>query len=165
MTLPSKLLNSLLLFIAGAVLALAADPTGTITGIVTDPTGGAVAGAKVTVTALNTGLSRTATTANDGGFVFPLMPVGAYSVTVEVSGFRRFEQRGVELRADSSTSVPVTLQIGSVAETVTVEASAEMVETRSGTLSNVVGQQKIIELPLNGRNAAALITLAPAPPT
>src|SRR5262245_27844752 len=80
MTLYSKLLNSSLLFIAGAVLALAADPTGTITGTVTDPTGGAVAGAKVTATALNTGLSRSLTTANDGGFVFPLMPVGAYSV-------------------------------------------------------------------------------------
>src|SRR5947207_14205644 len=90
MTLSSKLSNSLLLFIAGVILAFAAEPTGTITGIVTDPNGGSVAGAKVTVTALNTGLSRSATTANDGGFVFPLLPVGAYSVTVEVSGFRRF---------------------------------------------------------------------------
>lgn len=156
------LLASRFLFILIVVAALvwAADPTGTITGTVTDPTGGAVTNAKITVTALTTGLSRTASTANDGGFVFPLMPVGPYSVAIEVSGFRRFEQRGVEVRADSSTNVPVTLQIGSLAETVTVEANAEMVETRSGTLSQVVGQQKIVELPLNGRNAAALVTLA-----
>src|SRR5689334_25036384 len=96
------------IFLIAAILSFAADPTGTITGTVTDPSGGAVAGAKVSVTALSTGLSRTATTANDGGFVFPLMPVGPYSVAVEVSGFRRFEQRGVDVRADASTSVPVT---------------------------------------------------------
>jgi hypothetical protein len=143
------------------MLAVAADPTGTITGTVTDPSGSAVPNAKLVVTSLTTGFSRNTITAADGGFVFPLMPVGRYSLTVEVSGFRRFEQRPVEVRADGSTSVPVALQIGALSDTVTVEAGAEMVETRSGTLANVVGQQKIVELPLNGRNAAALVTLAP----
>ena len=148
------------LLIAVSALCVAADPTGTITGTVTDPSGGSVAGAKVTAKSLNTGLSRSGTTAADGGFLFPLMKVGPYVVSVEVAGFRRFEQRPVDVRADGSTSVPVTLQIGSTSETVTVEARAEMLETRSGALSSVVGQQKIIELPLNGRNAAALITLS-----
>src|SRR5678810_708093 len=133
----------------------------TITGNVTDPSGSAVPNAKLVVTSLTTGLSRNSITATDGGFVFPLMPVGRYSIAVEVSGFRRFEQRPVEVRADGSTSVAVTLQIGALSDTVTVEASAEMVETRSGTLASVVGQQKIVELPLNGRNAAALVSLAP----
>ena len=149
------------IFIAVSMLAVAADPTGTITGTVTDPSGSAVPNAKLAVTSLTTGFSRNSITAADGGFVFPLMPVGRYSLTVEVSGFRRFEQRPVEVRADGSTSVPVTLQIGALSDTVTVEANAEMVETRSGTLASVVGQQKIVELPLNGRNAAALVTLAP----
>src|SRR5262245_4143693 len=150
-----------LLLIASSMPGLAADPTGTVAGTVTDPTGAAVANAKVTATSLTTGLVRNATTAADGGFVFPLMPVGPYTVAVEVTGFRRFEQRGIEVRADASTSVSVSLQIGAVSDTVTVEANAEMVETRSGTLASVVGQQRIVELPLNGRNAASLVTLAP----
>ena len=153
--------RSIIVAVCAAALAFGADPTGTITGSVTDPSGGAVANAKISVTSLTTGLARNTLTAADGGFVFPLMPVGPYSVAVEAPGFRRFEQRGVDVRADSSVNVPVALQIGSVSDTVTVEAAAEMVETRSGTLSSVVGQQRIVELPLNGRNAAALVTLAP----
>jgi hypothetical protein len=86
--------------------------------------------------------------------------VGAYTLSVEAQGFKRFEQRGVEVKADGSSSVPVVLQIGALSDAVTVEANAEMVETRSGTLSTVVGRQKIVELPLNGRNAATLVLLA-----
>src|ERR1051326_7400170 len=67
----------------------AADPTGTIAGTVLDPSGAAIVGAKVTATNINTGLKREATTASDGGYVFPLVPVGVYSVTVEAQGFRR----------------------------------------------------------------------------
>jgi hypothetical protein len=139
----------------------AADPTGTIAGNVSDPSGAAVAGAKVTATNINTGFTRDATTGSNGGFVFPLLPVGSYSIAVEASGFRRFEQRGVEVRTDQSSTVPVSLEIGSATQSVTVEANAEMVQTQSGALSQVVGQQKIVELPLNGRNAATLILLTP----
>jgi hypothetical protein len=153
----SRLLIALL-FVIGA---FAQQPTGTITGTVSDPSGAAVVGAKVIATNLNTGLTRETTTANDGGYVFPLVPVGVYSVTVEAQGFRRFEQRGVEVRTDASASVPVSLQLGSATQSVTVEANAQMVQTQSGALSEVVSQRKIIELPLNGRNAAALVLLTP----
>ncbi len=148
-------------FFASCFLVLAADPTGTIAGNIADPSGAAVVSAKVTVTAPATGLSRTAATANDGGYVFPLLPTGSYNLSVESPGFKRFEQRGVTVNVDGSTSLPVVLQIGSISDTVTVEANAEMLETRSGTLSMVVGQQKLVELPLNGRNAASLVLLAP----
>ena len=148
-------------FFVSCFLVLAADPTGTIAGNIADSSGAAIVGAKVTVTAPATGLSRTAVTANDGGYVFPLLPTGSYKLSVESPGFKRFEQRGVTVSVDGSTTVPVVLQIGESSETVTVEANAEMLETRSGTLSMVVGQQKLVELPLNGRNAASLVLLAP----
>jgi hypothetical protein len=139
----------------------AAEPTGTIAGTITDPSGAAVANARVNVTALATGLTRSGQSAPDGGYVFPLLPVGSYSVAVEASGFKHFEQRPIEVRADASANLPVALQIGAATESVTVVANAQMVETRSGTISQVVGQQKIVDLPLNGRNAATLVLLAP----
>jgi Carboxypeptidase regulatory-like domain len=151
---------SLLLLLVCAGGLWAAEPAGSIAGTITDPSGGAVANAKITVTATATGLTRTAQSSADGGYLFPLLPVGNYSVVVEASGFKRFEQRPVEVRADASANVPVGLQIGAATESVTVEANAQMVETRSGTISQVVGQQKIVELPLNGRNAASLVLLS-----
>src|SRR5436309_1473808 len=105
----SKNSRSLLLFVCLCVPAFAADPTGAIAGKISDPSGAAVANAKVTATSLNTGFARSATSAADGGFVFPLMPVGPYLLTVETAGFRRFEQRGVEVKADASVNVPVSL--------------------------------------------------------
>lgn len=143
------------------VAVWAQQPTGTITGTVTDPSGAAVVGAKVVAINVNTSLSRTTTTAADGGYIFPLVPVGFYSVSVEAQGFRRYEQRGIEVKTDQPSTAPVSLQIGSATQSVTVEANAEMVNTQSGTLAQVVSQRDIVELPLNGRNAAALVLLAP----
>jgi hypothetical protein len=153
--------NFLCLVLLLSFSAFAAEPTGTIVGTVTDPSGGAIVGARVMITNTATGLVRETSSATDGGYVFPLLPVGTYNVSVETAGFRRFEQRGITVKADSSSSVPISLQIGSITDTVTVEANAEMVETRSGTLSQTINEQRIVELPLNGRNAAALVTLAP----
>ena len=139
----------------------AADPTGTISGTVVDSSGAPVPTARVITVNTATGLSRETNTASDGGFVFPLVPVGPYTVSVEAAGFRRFQQRNITIATDVNVTVPVTLQVGDVAETVTVEARAGLVETRSGTLGQVVNQQKIVELPLNGRNAATLVLLSP----
>ncbi len=153
--------KSIVTFFALCTLLHAADPTGTIAGAILDPSGAPVANARVTATALATGLTRETVSRNDGTYVFPLLPVGFYSVSVEAPGFERLEQRGIEVRADQNSTVPLTLQIGSTTQSVTVEANAQMVETRSGALSEVVSQRNIIKLPLNGRNAAALILLTP----
>lgn len=139
----------------------AADPTGTIAGTVSDPSGAAVTDAKVIATNLQTSLARNTTTGTDGGYVFPLLPAGSYAVFVEAPGFERYEQRGIEVRTDQSATVPIQLKIGSSSQAVTVEANAEMVQTQSGALSQVVSRQNIVELPLNGRNAAALVLLTP----
>jgi hypothetical protein len=157
----AHLLRLLCLFVFSAVFAWAADPTGTIAGNVVDPSGGAIAGARITATNLGTGFNRQTSSSADGGYVFPLLPAGVYSILVEASGFRRFEQKGVEVRTDQSATVSVKLEIGATTETVSVNANAEIIETRSSTLSKVVTTQSVQELPLNGRNAAALVLLAP----
>jgi hypothetical protein len=84
-----RIFTSFLVLTLTSTVLFAADPTGTIVGRVLDPTGAAVVDARIAATAPTTGMSRQTTSASDGGYVFPLMPVGAYTLTVEVSGFRR----------------------------------------------------------------------------
>jgi hypothetical protein len=139
----------------------AAEPTGTLAGTVIDPGGAVIVGAKVAAINTQTGLNREMQSGSDGGFVFPLLPVGSYRISVEAAGFGRYQQTGIQLAADQSATVQISLKIGSAAESIEVTASAQMVEARSGALSQVVNQQKIVELPLNGRNAASLVLLAP----
>src|SRR2546423_2137726 len=115
-------------------LAHADDPTGTISGTVHDPSGAPILRARVLASNTSTGLNRETLTAADGGFVFPLVPVGPYIVSVQAPGFRRFEQRQVTITTDVNVTVPVVLQVGDVAETVTIEAQAGFGETPSGTL-------------------------------
>src|SRR6266404_9507169 len=112
----------------------AADPTGTIAGTVLDPSGAAVVGAKVTATNVATGFTRDTQSAVDGGYLFPLLPVGIYTVAVEAAGFRRSEHKGIQVKADQSSALSISLQIGAATETISVDANAELVETRSGAL-------------------------------
>jgi hypothetical protein len=144
-----------------SVLLSAADPTGTIAGRVVDPSGSVIVSAKLTVASQSTGLLREASSASDGGYVFPLLPPGTYTLTAEAQGFRRYEQRGITVPVNVTVSATVTLQLGALTESISVEANAELVDTRSGTLRQTVDQRKIIELPLNGRNAATLVLLTP----
>ena len=148
-------------FLFLGLAAYGADPTGTIAGTVLDPSGAAVPGAKITATATALASPATTTSAADGWYVFPLLPVGVYSVSVEAAGIPAVRAKGNSGTGGPVVTVPINLELGSTTETVSVEANAELVETRTGTLSKVVTQQSIIELPLNGRNAASLVLLAP----
>ncbi|MGH9424663.1 MAG: carboxypeptidase-like regulatory domain-containing protein, partial [Thermoanaerobaculia bacterium] len=152
------------LFVCCAFLR-AADPTGTISGIIQDPSGAAVANARVTATAIATGLTRETVSANSGAFLFPLLPSGRYSIAAQAAGFERYEQRGIEVKTDQNATVAFTLKIGSSTQSVTVEANAQMIETRSGALSQVITQQKIVDLPLNGRNYLQLASMIPGATT
>ncbi|HWB96756.1 MAG TPA: carboxypeptidase-like regulatory domain-containing protein, partial [Bryobacteraceae bacterium] len=155
-----------LLFVAsltalpGTVFGQARD-TASLFGSVTDAQASAVPGAKVTVTNPATGLTRTVTTDPSGGYVFSLLPVGSYQLTVEGAGFRKFEQRNILLQANENVRADAKLEIGNVQETVTVEALAAQVDTRSATLNHTVDSKSVVELPLNGRNPADLVLLAP----
>jgi hypothetical protein len=130
-----------------------------INGVVTDSSGAAVQGATVTVTQRGTGEVSTATTNSEGIFVFPSLRPALYDLKATSAGFAAFTQTGVVLQADSAVTVNVGLKVGNIDQSVTVEASGVQVDTTTATLSQVVDQRRIQDLPLNGRNAASLTTL------
>jgi hypothetical protein len=149
-----------LLIFAGTAFSQARD-TASLFGSVSDAQGALVPGAHVTLTQPATGLTRTVDTDSTGSFVFALLPVGTYNLTVEQTGFRKNERRGITLQANENIRMDVALDVGNVQETVTIEAQASMIDTRAATLNHVVETKKIVELPLNGRNPADLVLLAP----
>lgn len=152
-----------LLLASFALLLLTASArgqaTGKIIGTVTDPSGGVVPGAKIRVTQVGTGVAQSGTADSGGYYVVPFLPPAVYELAVEVSGFQRYVQEGITLQANQTAMVNVKLQVGATTQTVTVKAVAELVSTATATLSQVVDQQRMVELPLDGRNAAALTTL------
>lgn len=129
------------------------------TGVITDPSGAAVKGAKVTATQVGTGESITTTTNNEGIYVFPSLKPNKYDLSVASSGFATATRTGVLVQADSAVTINITLQVGNVDQSITVEASSVQVDTSSATLSQVVDQRRINDLPLSTRNAAGLTTL------
>jgi hypothetical protein len=151
----------LCLVICGGLFGQAAAVS-QISGTVQDPTGLAVPGATVTATQTETGLARTTQTAEDGAYVLPSLPIGPYRLEVRKEGFTTYVQTGIVLQVNTNPTIPATLRVGAVTEQVQVEAAATMVETQSTGVGQVVDSQRVVELPLNGRNATQLITLAGA---
>ena len=135
--------------------------TASLFGTVTDAQAAVVPGASVTIVNTATGLTRTAIADTSGGYVFTLLPVGSYNLTVEQPGFRKYERPNILLQANENIRVDVKLDIGNVQETVTVEAGRSQVDTRSATLNHTVDSKRIVELPLNGRNPADLVFWLP----
>ena len=134
---------------------------GTISGTVADQSGASVGQARVTAKNTGTGLERTTTTGESGSYALPNLPVGTYDVTVVGNQFKTQNLSGVVLTTDQSATVNFTLQVGSVTESVTVAGNQDLIETASPTLNQVVGERAIQELPLNGREPAALVNTAP----
>lgn len=132
---------------------------GSVVGSVLDSTGAAVPGAIVTVTQSDTGRQTVVTTGPTGSFVFPTLPPADYSLTVASKGFQTYMQKGVVLQADQSLTVNAKLAVGATNITVDVTTALPQVDTTTSTLSEVIDRERVVDLPLNGRNAAALITL------
>jgi hypothetical protein len=149
----------LVLFGVAAMAQIA--PTSSLEGTVTDQTGSVVPNVAVTLKNLETGLERRATTSDVGKYIFNAMPVGLYSIQVEAQGFQSFRQTGIRLNVNTPATVDIRLTVGALTEQVSVTADATMVNTQSGTLSQVVQQRYLVDLPLNGRNAATLIRMVP----
>src|SRR5215467_12349075 len=143
------------------VLALSANAqeAGQIVGVVRDTTGGAVAGVVVKATESGTGFATSVVTGTDGQFVFQSLRPTSYVIIAEASGFRRFREAGVELQANQSLTLNISVEVGAVTETVNVSGQAVQVDTSTSTLAEVVDRARIVELPLNGRDAAKLSTL------
>src|SRR6185437_10233639 len=135
--------------------------TASLFGNVSDSQGAAIVTATVTLTSTATGQVRTVNTDASGRYKFNLLPVGSYQMAVEQASFRRYERTGILLQANENVKVDVTLEVGDVKSTVTVDAAASQVETEVATLKETVDQKRIVDLPLNGRDAAQLALLVP----
>jgi len=136
--------------------------TGSIYGTATDQSGAVVPNAKVTVVNEETRLSRVVPAGSSGEFQVPDLPVGPYSVTVEASGFKAYTRRGVVVAVSQPTRADISLQVGSVTESVEVNANpAAQVELQQATLGGLVEEQTVNNLPLNGRDFIQLSYLIP----
>jgi len=142
-----------------AVSLYAQNVTGSITGVVTDPSGGVVPNAKATARNSGTGAVFTAMSDQDGAYWIRNLPVGNYDTVVEAGGFQKFEAKDVRLQVNEIARIDVKLNVGSTSDTITVDANAVTVDTTTSTLKTVVDQKRIEELPLNGRNATQLMRL------
>jgi hypothetical protein len=135
--------------------------TATMYGGVTDPSGAVVVGATVTVTNTNTGFVRQTTTNPQGQYNLPSLTPGSYSVRVDSTGFRRAERPNITLQVDQNARIDVSLEVGQATESVQISAEAPLVESESASLGQVVDTQKILALPLNGRDFQQLARLVP----
>ena len=152
---------SLLLFATAALPAAAQTVAGSqVSGVVRDSSGAVLPGAEVTITKTDTGLVRTVFTGEDGSYVLPNLPVGPYQLKVVLSGFTTYVQDGIVLQVSTNPEINVALNIGALNEQVTVTANAAMVETHTTGVGQVIDNQRVAELPLNGRQATELIFLS-----
>ncbi len=129
-------------------------------GRVVDSTGAALPGASITATQITTGLVRVTQTTGDGTYALPSLPVGPYQLQVKAGGFRDYLQRGIELQVAANPEINVTMTVGTVAQEVEVTANVAMVEMHDNSISTMIDNRRIMELPLNGRNLPDLIMLA-----
>ncbi len=146
------------LLLCGAVWAQSS--TAQINGTVRDTSGLAVPGAEIKVTQTATGASRTASSGANGSYTLPNLAIGPYLLEVTKEGFSKYAQTGIVLQVDANPTVDTVLKVGSVSEQVTVEAGAALVETHSTGVGTVVDNQRVEEMPLNGRNPIELVFLA-----
>jgi hypothetical protein len=149
-----------LLFLISFAVVWAQTPTGEFTGRVTDPSGAAVAGAKITVTDLATGVERQTESNDTGNYTVPLLPPGKYQLTAQKEGFRPMTQSGYTLNVDQIVRVDFALKLGSVSDTVSVVAETPLIETQSASVGQVIENRSVNTLPLNGRNFTFLAQIA-----
>lgn len=133
--------------------------TGTITGTVTDPTGGVVTGAQITATNLDTGIARSAATSSSGSYVLPALQIGRYRIRAFHEGFKTTTQEDVRLDVDTSVAVNFTLQLGSTEQSIEVMATPPAIQTATSEMGTVATGAQVSELSFNGRNFSQILTL------
>lgn len=135
--------------------------TATITGTVSDPSGAVLPGVNIQVVNEGTALTRSTVTNESGNYTVPLLPVGVYRLEAELPGFRKEIRRGITLQVDQRAREDLVLSVGQVSEVVDVTGEAPLLQTEDSAVGSVVDQQKMSELPLNGRNFESLVQLVP----
>ena len=157
----------LILLSCGLALAQAVN-NATIHGTVKDQSGAIVGGAHIKATQVDTGHAQVTVSGADGAFTLPGLPIGgAYSLDVIAQGFAPYKQLGIILTVGSNVEVEVSLGVGTVVQTLQVNADASMVQTQDTSISETIDSKRIVDLPLNGRQATDLIALtggAASPP-
>lgn len=148
---------ALLLGMAGTLRAQTA--TGQIMGTVKDASGAVIAGAKVKVSSEKTGFTRETTTSETGDYVFPLLAVGVYSVSVEQQGFKVAKQSDITLLVNQVKVINLDLAVGEVSQTVEVQATTASIDSETAGIGQSVTQRQVLDLPLNGRNFLQLLFL------
>src|SRR5262245_1176187 len=134
--------------------------TSQISGLVRDQSGAVLPGVQVTATQTETGIVRTTITNETGFYAFPSLALGSYRLEASLPGFRTFLQSGILLQVNANPVINPVLEVGQITEQVEVQANAVMVETRNVGVGQVIENERILELPLNGRQVTDLITLA-----
>jgi hypothetical protein len=135
--------------------------TGIITGLVTDSGRAVIPGSALTLTNLDTNQVRKQATNQTGAYSFPALPPGSYRLELEHPGFKRFVQEPIDVRVQQTVTINVTLEIGQVSQTLEVTGHADVLDSATSSLSQVVENRQVTELPLNGRNTLALVSLTP----
>ena len=151
----------LLIVLAVSQLCLAQEFRGTILGRITDPSGAVVPTSKVTITNEETGVGVNAESNAEGNYNVPFLLPGRYSVTVDASGFRKAVRQGIVVQVDARVTLNFALELGPVAETLTVTAETPLLQVANAELGQVVERRFLDRMPLSGRNPVNLIELAP----
>jgi len=141
--------------------AAQATINGSLRGRISDPSGAALSGAKVTLTNEETGAQFGASSDGDGQYLFARVAPGRYSLTVERDGFRRAAREGVVITVNEAAVADVAMAVGAVSDTVTIEASASIVQSQGAEISQLISERRVRELPLNGKDFNKLVALAP----
>ncbi len=153
---------SKLLLVFTCAFSLAAQVNkSNLTGIVRDSSGSAVPGVTIKLTNVDTGAARVEATSTSGFYRFTLLDRGNYRLEASVSGFKQFRRDSVELQTGETTTIDIELEVGALAESVTVTGEAALLRTETGALGTTVSQRVINELPLIGRNPYVFLTLSP----
>jgi hypothetical protein len=132
-----------------------------VRGMVTDSTGAAIPAAAIIVTNEGTGSKRSSVTDGSGRYEVLMLPAGTYSVSADAKGFSSMSQTGIQLETGSIAALNIQMQLGVVAEKVTIEAVAPLIETSHAAIGEVVQNKQVLELPLNGRSFASLALITP----
>ncbi len=146
---------------AASIEIHAQTATATLVGRAVDEADAALPGVNITLTQINTGQNRTVVSDESGSFVFLLLPAGKYQLTAEREGFQKLVRREFELQVDQRASLELPLKAGQITETVEIRDEASILQTESASVGTVISQEKIVRLPLNGREFQQLTLLVP----
>jgi Carboxypeptidase regulatory-like domain len=157
----SILTSSVVLILVACASAARADIKGSISGVITDSSGAVVPGVTVVATAVSTNTRYTTVTDAAGFYVFPVLNVDQYNITVSQQGFRDYLETGVSINANSAVRIDIKLDVGTTSSTVKVQSDRLQVETENTQMGDLIEDEKIVSVPLNGRSYIDLLALQP----